>query len=115
MILALWPRRFHHSGPTFHASCSGHDSSCERILRKDDNVIGDKHVDIVAGFGAIVPLVSLVAASVPKGGFGSRWSICFSLSLTPTALIGLYDKLRIPEIHLHVWCAPVVFAYPDPM
>ena len=46
----------------------GNTFATRSVFAQVGNVIGDKQVDIVAGFRAIVPLVSLVAASVPKCG-----------------------------------------------
>ena len=77
-------------------------------------VFGDKHMDIVAGFGAIVPLVSLVAASVPKRGFGSRSSVVFALALTPTALMGRYDWFLISGFAIMSLARPFL-VYPMPM
>eukprot|EP00928_Gymnodinium_smaydae_P054803 TRINITY_DN3850_c0_g1_i4.p1 TRINITY_DN3850_c0_g1~~TRINITY_DN3850_c0_g1_i4.p1 ORF type:complete len:1088 (-),score=297.05 TRINITY_DN3850_c0_g1_i4:206-3379(-) len=106
-------------------------------LRK---VIADKHEDVMTRFGAI-----LAAGIMDAGGRncsaslfsnsgqlrrGSAIGFClftqmwywfplihmFSLTLTPTAIIGLTEKLKIPKnFSVKSGVRPSLFAYPEPL
>merc|ERR1712050_417327 len=106
-------------------------------LRK---VIGDKHEDVMTRFGAILANGVMdaggrnsCASLFSKSGVlrrGAAIGFClftqmwywfplihmFSLTLTPTALIGLTGKLKIPK-NFCVKCGarPSLFAYPEPL
>merc|ERR1719272_2234880 len=103
-------------------------------------IIGDKHEDVMARFGAILAQGIMdaggrnsCASFYSKSGMlrrGAAIGFClfsqmwywfplihmFSLTLTPTALIGLNDKLKIPKnFSLKSSAKPSIFAYPEPL
>ena len=110
----------------------------ERISRKLSKSVGDKHVNIVTRFGASVANGSWrQVAGIRARRFrdvgrfmvwgclrffcfctlmwsGSRWFMWCSLTLTPTAVIGLYDMLSPREISSCLVRANLL-AYPVPM
>jgi len=103
-------------------------------------VVGDKHEDVMTRFGAILANGIMDAGGrnscatfYSKSGMlrrGAAIGFClfsqmwywfplihmFSLTLTPTALIGLNDKLKIPKnFSLKSSAKPSIFAYPEPL
>lgn len=103
-------------------------------------MIADKHEDVMTRFGAILANGimdaggrNVCASFFSKSGVlrpGAAIGFClftqmwywfplihmFSLTLTPNALIGLTDKLRIPKnFQLKSGGRPSLFAYPEPM
>merc|ERR1719428_1743684 len=107
---------------------------------KLQKVIGDKHEDVMTRFGAILANGVMdaggrnsCASLFSKSGVlrrGAAIGFClfsqmwywfplihmFSLTLTPTALIGLTEKLKIPKnFTLKCNAKPSLFAYPEPM
>merc|ERR1711904_678465 len=103
-------------------------------------IIGDKHEDVMTRFGAILANGIMdaggrnsCASMYSKSGMlrrGAAIGFClfsqmwywfplihmFSLTLTPTALIGLNDKLKIPKnFSLKSNSKPSLFAYPEPL
>merc|ERR1719204_2002220 len=108
----------------------------EKLLK----VIGDKHEDVMTRFGAILANGIMDAGGrnanasfFSKSGVlrpGAAIGFClftqmwywfplihmFSLVLTPTALIGLTEKLKIPKnFAVKSGARPSVFAYPEPL
>mmetsp|Transcript_43547 Transcript_43547/g.81818 ORF Transcript_43547/g.81818 Transcript_43547/m.81818 type:complete len:1095 (+) Transcript_43547:108-3392(+) len=108
----------------------------EKLLK----VIGDKHEDVMTRFGAILANGIMdaggrnsCASFYSKSGMlrrGAAIGFClfsqmwywfplihmFSLTLTPTALVGLNEKLKIPKnFSLKCNAKPSLFAYPEAM
>lgn len=107
---------------------------------KLQKVIGDKHEDVMTRFGATLAHGIMdaggrnsCASLFSKSGVlrrGAAIGFClftqmwywfplihmFSLTLTPTALIGLTDKLKIPKnFSVKSGAKPSLFAYPEPL
>ncbi|KAG8225642.1 hypothetical protein J437_LFUL010327 [Ladona fulva] len=102
-------------------------------------VIADKHEDVMAKFGAILAqgiidaggrnvsvslqsrtghtsMVSVVGMLV----FTQYWfwfplAHCLALAFTPTCLIALNSKLKMPKLELRSNARPAMFAYPPPL
>merc|ERR1719373_1360213 len=108
----------------------------EKLLK----TIGDKHEDVMTRFGAILANGIMDASGrnscasfFSKSGVlrpGAAIGFClfaqmwywfplihmFSLVLTPNALIGLTDKLKIPKnFAVKSGAKPSLFAYPEPL
>lgn len=107
---------------------------------KLSKVIGDKHEDVMTRFGAILANGVMdaggrnsCASMFSKSGVlrrGAAIGFClftqmwywfplihmFSLTLTPSALIGLTERLKIPKnFSLKCGARPSLFAYPEPL
>merc|ERR1712048_1023936 len=107
---------------------------------KLQKVIGDKHEDVMVRFGAVLANGVLDAGGRNScASFFSRTGVLrrgaaigyclfpqmwysfplihmFSLTLTPTALIGLNHKLKIPKnFSFKCNAKPSLFAYPEPL
>merc|ERR1712048_1211907 len=107
---------------------------------KLQKVIGDKHEDVMVRFGAVLANGVLdaggrnsCASFFSRTGVlrrGSAIGYClftqmwywfplihmFSLTLTPNALVGLTERLKIPK-NFQLMCSarPSLFAYPEPL
>merc|ERR1712151_679592 len=127
-------------GLLYMQTSPGKTERVKELREKFKKVIGDKHEDVMTRFGAI-----LASGIMDAGGRNSCASFCsksgmlrrgaaiglclfaqmwywhplihmFSLTLTPTALIGLNDKLKIPKnFSLKCNAKPSLFAYPEPL
>jgi len=117
----------------------GKTARVKEFREKLKKVVGDKHEDVMTRFGAILANGIMdaggrnsCASFYSKSGMlrrGAAIGFClfsqmwywfplihmFSLTLTPTSLIGLNDKLKIPK-NFSLKCAakPSLFAYPEP-
>merc|ERR1711972_1273334 len=103
-------------------------------------VIGDKHEDVMTRFGAILAngIMDAGGRNVCASMFstsgvlrrGAAIGFClftqmwywfplihmFSLTLTPNALVGLTEKLKIPKnFQFKCGARPSLFAYPEPL
>lgn len=119
---------------------SGKTERVKGLREKLIKIISDKHEDVMTRFGAILANGIMdaggrnsCASFYSKSGMlrrGAAIGFClfsqmwywfplihmFSLTLTPTALIGLNDKLKIPKnFSLKCNAKPSIFAYPEPM
>ncbi|KAJ3111018.1 proteasome regulatory particle base subunit [Phlyctochytrium bullatum] len=118
------------------------ESSCPRVesVRKQfESIISDKHEDVMAVFGAVLGqgildaggrnvTISLrspsglpnMSAIVGMAVFTQFWywyplTHFLSLAFTPTAIIGLNEKLEIPKFDFISNAKPSLFAYPPAM
>merc|ERR1719182_738241 len=119
---------------------SGRTERVKDFRTQLSKIIRDKHEDVITRFGAIIANGILDAGGrnscvsfFSKGGvlrrgaaigflmFTQMWYWfplihMFSLTLTPTALIGLNDKLKIPKNFSFLSKAkPSLYAFPEPM
>merc|ERR1712050_670875 len=127
-------------GLLYMQTAPGKTERVKEFREKLRKVIGDKHEDVMTRFGAILAngvmdaggrnsCASLFSESgvLRRGAaigfclFTQMWYWfplihMFSLTLTPTALIGLTGKLKIPK-NFSVKCSakPSMFAYPEPL
>jgi len=127
-------------GLLYMQTSPGKTERVKEFREKLSKVIGDKHEDVMVRFGAILANGILDAggrnccasffstsgglrpgAAIGFALFAQMWYWfplihMFSLTLTPTALIGLNERLKIPK-NFSVKCnaKPSIFAYPEPM
>jgi 26S proteasome regulatory subunit N2 len=127
-------------GLLYMQTSPGKTERVKEFREKLRKVVGDKHEDVMTRFGAI-----LASGIMDAGGRnccaslfsnsgvlrrGSAIGFClftqmwywfplihmFSLTLQPTALIGLTDKLMIPKnFSFRSGAKPSLFAYPEPL
>ncbi|KAI9101952.1 armadillo-type protein [Phlyctochytrium arcticum] len=117
------------------------DTSCSRVtpIRKQfETIIGDKHEDAMAKFGAVLGqgiidaggrnvTISLqsfsghanMSAIVGMAVFTQFWywyplTHFLSLAFTPTGIIGLQKDLKVPKFDFISNAKPSMFAYPPP-
>jgi 26S proteasome regulatory subunit N2 len=127
-------------GLLYMQTSPGKTERVKEFRDKLKKVIGDKHEDVMTRFGAILANGIMDAGGrnssasfYSKSGMlrrGAAIGFClfsqmwywfplihmFSLTLTPTALIGLTDKLKIPKnFTLKCNAKPSLFAYPEPL
>eukprot|EP00933_Yihiella_yeosuensis_P014940 TRINITY_DN13181_c3_g1_i2.p1 TRINITY_DN13181_c3_g1~~TRINITY_DN13181_c3_g1_i2.p1 ORF type:complete len:1045 (+),score=290.64 TRINITY_DN13181_c3_g1_i2:25-3135(+) len=127
-------------GLLYMQTSPGKTERVKEFRDKLQKVIGDKHEDVMTRFGAILAHGIMdaggrnsCASLFSKSGVlrrGAAIGFClftqmwywfplihmFSLTLTPTALIGLTDKLKIPKnFSLKSGAKPSLFAYPEPL
>eukprot|EP00931_Biecheleriopsis_adriatica_P069524 TRINITY_DN4335_c0_g1_i6.p1 TRINITY_DN4335_c0_g1~~TRINITY_DN4335_c0_g1_i6.p1 ORF type:complete len:1069 (+),score=312.53 TRINITY_DN4335_c0_g1_i6:64-3270(+) len=127
-------------GLLYMQTSSGKTERVKEFRDKLKKVIGDKHEDVMTRFGAILAHGIMdaggrnsCASLFSKSGAlrrGAAIGFClftqmwywfplihmFSLTLTPTALIGLTDKLKIPKnFSVKSGAKPSLFAYPEAM
>jgi 26S proteasome regulatory subunit N2 len=127
-------------GLLYMQTSPGKTERVKEFREKLKKIIGDKHEDVMSRFGAILANGIMdaggrnsCASFYSKAGmlrpgaaigfalFSQMWYWfplihMFSLTLTPTALIGLTDKLKIPKnFSLKSQGKPSLFAYPDPI
>uniref|UniRef100_A0A7S1L5P0 26S proteasome regulatory subunit RPN2 C-terminal domain-containing protein n=1 Tax=Alexandrium catenella TaxID=2925 RepID=A0A7S1L5P0_ALECA len=127
-------------GLLYMQTSPGKTERVKAFREKLQKVIGDKHEDVMTRFGAILANGVMDAGgrnSSPslfsKSGVlrrGAAIGFClftqmwywfplihmFSLTLAPTALIGLTEKLKIPKnFSLKCGARPSLFAYPEPL
>merc|ERR1719352_1428493 len=127
-------------GLLYMQTSPGKTERVKEFRDKLQKVIGDKHEDVMTRFGAILANGIMdaggrntCASMFSKSGIlrrGAAIGFClfsqmwywfplihmFSLTLTPNALIGLNEKLKIPKnFSLKSNAKPSLFAYPDPM
>merc|ERR1719195_2358233 len=127
-------------GLLYMQTSPGKTERVKEFREKLQKIIGDKHEDVMTRFGAILAQGIMdaggrnsCASFYSKSGMlrpGAAIGFClfsqmwywfplihmFSLTLTPTALIGLTGKLKIPK-NFCVKCGarPSLFAYPEPL
>merc|ERR1719277_1274434 len=127
-------------GLLYMQTSPGKTERVKEFREKIRKVIADKHEDVMTRFGAI-----LASGIMDAGGrncssslfsnsgmlrSGATIGFClfaqmwywyplihmFSLTLTPTALVGLNERLKIPKnFSLKCGARPSLFAYPEPM
>jgi len=127
-------------GLLYMQTSEGTTKRVKEFRDKLKKIISDKHEDVMARFGAILAYGIMdaggrnsCASFYSKSGMlrrGAAIGFClfsqmwywfplihmFSLTLTPTALIGLTDKLKIPKnFTLKSSAKPSLFAYPEPL
>jgi len=127
-------------GLLYMQTSPGKTERVKEFREKLRKVIGDKHEDVMTRFGAILANGIMdaggrnsCASLFSKSGIlrrGAAIGFClftqmwywfplihmFSLTLTPNALIGLTDKLKIPKnFQLKSGARPSLFAYPEPL
>lgn len=127
-------------GLLYMQTSEGKTDRVKAFREKLRKMIGDKHEDVMTRFGAILANGIMdaggrnsCASFYSKSGMlrrGAAIGFClfsqmwywfplihmFSLTLTPTALIGLNDKLKIPKnFSLKSNAKPSLFAYPEPL
>jgi 26S proteasome regulatory subunit N2 len=127
-------------GLLYMQTSPGKTERVKEFRDKLQKVIGDKHEEVMTRFGAILAngimdaggrnsCASLFSNSgvLRRGAaigfclFTQMWYWfplihMFSLTLTPTALIGLTEKLKIPKnFSLKSGARPSLFAYPEPL
>uniref|UniRef100_A0A7S4R0V7 26S proteasome regulatory subunit RPN2 C-terminal domain-containing protein n=1 Tax=Alexandrium monilatum TaxID=311494 RepID=A0A7S4R0V7_9DINO len=127
-------------GLLYMQTSPGKTERVKAFREKLQKVIGDKHEDVMTRFGAILANGVMDAGgrnSSPslfsKSGVlrrGAAIGLClftqmwywfplihmFSLTLTPNALIGLTEKLKMPKnFSLKCGARPSLFAYPEPL
>mmetsp|Transcript_132096 Transcript_132096/g.358717 ORF Transcript_132096/g.358717 Transcript_132096/m.358717 type:complete len:511 (-) Transcript_132096:132-1664(-) len=127
-------------GMLYMQTSPGKTERVKDFRTKLQKVIGDKHEDVMTRFGAILAngimdaggrnsCASLFSNSgvLRRGAaigfclFTQMWYWfplihMFSLTLVPTALIGLTEKLKIPKnFSLKSGAKPSLFAYPEPL
>lgn len=127
-------------GLLYMQTSPGKTERVKEFREKLQKVIGDKHEDVMTRFGAILAHGIMdaggrnsCASLFSKSGVlrrGAAIGFClftqmwywfplihmFSLTLTPTALIGITDKLKIPKnFSVRSGARPSLFAYPEPM
>lgn len=127
-------------GLLYMQTSPGKTERVKAFREKLQKVIGDKHEDVMTRFGAILANGVMDASgrnSSPslfsKSGVlrrGAAIGFClftqmwywfplihmFSLTLAPTALIGLTERLKIPKnFSLKCGARPSLFAYPEPL
>jgi len=127
-------------GLLYMQTSPGKTERVKEFREKLQKIIGDKHEDVMTRFGAVLANGVMdaggrnsCASLFSKSGVlrrGAAIGFClftqmwywfplihmFSLTLTPTALIGLTGKLKIPK-NFSVKCGtkPSLFAYPEPL
>merc|ERR1719409_2721143 len=127
-------------GLLYMQTSQGKTERVKEFREKIKKIIGDKHEDVMTRFGAILANGIMdaggrnsCASFYSQSGMlrrGAAIGFClfsqmwywfplihmFSLTLTPTALIGLNDKLKIPKnFSLKCNAKPSLFAYPEPL
>merc|ERR1719160_1982371 len=127
-------------GLLYMQTSPGKTERVKEFRDKLKKVIGDKHEDVMTRFGAILANGIMdaggrnsCASFYSKSGMlrrGAAIGFClfsqmwywfplihmFSLTLTPTALIGLNENLKIPKnVSYRSKAKPSLFAYPEPM
>jgi len=127
-------------GLLYMQTSQGKTERVKEFREKLKKMIGDKHEDVMTRFGAILANGIMdaggrnsCASFYSKSGMlrrGAAIGFClfsqmwywfplihmFSLTLTPTALIGLNEKLKIPKnFSLKSNAKPSLFAYPEPL
>ncbi|CAK9108184.1 unnamed protein product [Durusdinium trenchii] len=127
-------------GLLYMQTSPGKTERVKEFRDKLQKVIGDKHEDVMTRFGAILAHGIMdaggrnsCASLFSKSGVlrrGAAIGFClftqmwywfplihmFSLTLTPTALIGITDKLKIPKnFSVKSGARPSIFAYPEPL
>lgn len=127
-------------GLLYMQTSRGKTERVKEFRDKLQKVIGDKHEDVMTRFGAIIANGIMdaggrnsCASLFSKSGVlrrGAAIGFClftqmwywfplihmFSLTLTPTAIIGLTDKLKIPKnLFFKSGAKPSLFAYPEPL
>merc|ERR1712072_1545946 len=127
-------------GLLYMQTSQGKTERVKEFREKLRKMCGDKHEDVMTRFGAILANgimdaggMNSCASFYSKSGMlrrGAAIGFClfsqmwywfplihmFSLTLTPTALIGLTDKLKIPKnFSLKCNAKPSLFAYPEPL
>merc|ERR1719281_153056 len=127
-------------GLLYMQTSPGKTERVKEFREKLKKVVGDKHEDVMTRFGAILANGIMdaggrnsCASMYSKSGMlrpGAAIGFClfsqmwywfplihmFSLTLTPTALIGLNDKLKMPKnFSLKCNAKPSLFAYPEPL
>eukprot|EP00930_Biecheleria_cincta_P082751 TRINITY_DN72412_c0_g1_i1.p1 TRINITY_DN72412_c0_g1~~TRINITY_DN72412_c0_g1_i1.p1 ORF type:complete len:1069 (-),score=286.13 TRINITY_DN72412_c0_g1_i1:429-3635(-) len=127
-------------GLLYMQTSAGKTERVKEFRDKLQKVIGDKHEDVMTRFGAILAHGIMdaggrnsCASLFSKSGVlrrGAAIGFClftqmwywfplihmFSLTLTPNALIGLTEKLKIPKnFSVKSGAKPSLFAYPEPL
>lgn len=126
-------------GLLFMQASSSAAAEAKKFRAKVSKVVADKHEDVITRFGALIAAGMLDAggrnccasffsesgmlrrsAAIGFVLFTQMWYWfplihMFSLTLSPTALICVNERLQMPKMKFRCKAKPSVFAYPEPV